>query len=175
MTSDDRPPRRSLSTALLLIPLLGSMCWVMAMPLLSPKREEMRIGKAPVVVDYMTAAGAEELGMPFYPEADLGESFAYMVTTKDGARVVSYAEATLVSSATTDEVIDYYGEELPGHPTPEVLDDGGVQRRVLAVGNDQEVRQVTVVEADDGCRIRLVRSTTPIPPPRPLKPHERAI
>jgi hypothetical protein len=175
MESHDRPPRRSLYAALLLVPILGSMCWVMAMPMLSPKREEMRVEKSPVVVDYATATDAEELGMPFYPDAAVEDSFAYTVATKEGSPVVSYAEAVLASSATAEDVAAYYSEELPGHPAPEILDDASVQRHVLAVGNDREVRQVIVAEAEGGCRIRLVRSTTPVPPPRPLKPHERAI
>jgi hypothetical protein len=150
----------------------------MAMPLLAPKREEMRLNRTPVTVEYLTDANAEQLEMPLYPEADVEDSFAYAVTTREGSRVVAYAEAALLSRDSIEKVIAYYREQLPGHPEPELIDDETGKRHVLAVANDEEVRQVTVAEHEGGARVRLVRSTRPaVPraPVRPSGPHQRAI
>jgi hypothetical protein len=165
-----RPWHTAFYTPLLLCLILGSVCWVMAMPLLSPQREEMLVDRAPVTVEYVVSAGAEELGMPFYPEADVDDSFAYTVTAKEGSRVVSYAAATLISADPPDKVAAYYQEHLPGNPKPELLDDDAGERRVLAVANDDEVRQVTIAEHDGGACVQLVRSTRPVAPPRPVRP-----
>lgn len=133
-----------------------------------PRREEMLLDGNPVVVDYRTAAGEDELGMPLYPAATPVNSFAYTVTTKEGKPVLEYAFAESTSRDAPAVVAEYYRAQLPGHPAPELLSGEQGERLVLAVGTAGEVRMVTITQAPGGSRIELVRATTPdIPEARP--------
>jgi len=111
--------------------------------------------------------------LPYYPGADIEDGFAYTVTTKDGKPVCCYALAALTTPDPPERVAAAYRRQLPGEPEPEVITDGDGERRVLAVGTSQKVRQVTITAAESGTRIELIRATKPAPPARPIRPRSR--
>ena len=150
--------------------LAGVLCWVVAAPPLAPRREEMILNDVPVVVEYATSASAEDLMLPFYPGARVEESFAYTVTTREGKPVSYYAAAALTSSDAPERIVAGYQARLPGRPEAEVVEDSSGKRHVLAVADDNEVREVTVTGDESGSRIQLIRATRPAVPAKPLRP-----
>lgn len=166
-------PRSRRSTVTLIVGLVLSLtaaCWIVFGAELSAKQETMIVGGAEVEVRYSPTATAEDLMLPFHPGAEVEESFSYTVVSTEGRPVVSYASAILRSSDALESVVEGYRAELPGNPEPAVLGEGEDRRHVLAVGNDEEVRRVTVYALEDGCRIALVRATKPVQPAKPLRP-----
>ena len=149
--------------------------WVVAASPPAPRQEEMALDGRPVIVDYSASASAEDLMLPFYPEAELVSSFSYTVKTKAGIPVTYYGSAVLHSADAPDEVVENYRAELPGSPEPEAIEDESGERHVLAVAGGNEVRKVTITGQDTGCRIELTRATRPMvprPAPRPRTPYE---
>jgi len=139
----------------------------------APKPEEMLVGSVAVDVVYRTSASADDLRLPFYPEAAVESSFSYSVTTKQGAPVTYYARAVLASPDPPDKVARFYSDHMPGKPAPEVLKDAQGQRTVLAVSSSREVRQVTLTPAGSGSRIELVCAVQPVRPAPPYRPSSR--
>ncbi len=170
MSRAHRPLHIRLAGPALIAGIAAAACWVMAMPLLSPQRETMTLGDIPVVVDYVISATPDQVGLPFYENASVEDSFAYTVTTQTGARVSSYAAAVLVCPDPPEEVAAYYSTSLPGRPEAELVEDASGKHYVLAVGNEAEVRKVTVAGHGDGSRIELVRAAGPIIPAKPVRP-----
>ncbi len=165
-----RRPNRAVFILAVIGLLLGFLYLAVAAPYLSSRKEEMRLGRVPVAVEYSDSASPDDLKMPFYPGAEVEESFAYDVSVTDGRPVVEYASATLVTSDPWEKVAEYYSAELPGSPVAEALDDNSGKRYVLALSEEGEVRTVTIRPAEAGSRIHLVRATKPTPPPRRIKP-----
>ena len=149
--------------------------WVVAASLPAPRQEEMALDGRPVIVEYSASASAEDLMLPFYPEAELVSSFAYSVKTKGGIPITYYGSAVLHSTDAPDKVAENYRAELPGSPEPEAIEDESGERYVLAVAGGNEVRKVTITGQDTDCRIELTRATRPVvprPAPRPRTPYE---
>jgi len=170
----ERGPRRQMFLALLAVALLlAAICYLLAAPPLAPQREETSLNDVPVVIEYATSASAQQLMLPYYPGAERKESFAYAVTTKDGDPVCYYGRAVLVTPDPPDKVAAAYRKQLPGGPEPEIVQGSSGERRVLAVGTDEEVRQVTITAAEAGSRIELIRATRPAPPAKPVRPRGR--
>lgn len=125
------------------------------------KREKLRYGQAEFYVEHRTTATADDLGMPFYPGAELREGFFYQLTDSEDKSINRYALARLVTAASVQKVEEYYSGQLRGHPKPEQVKDAKGERTVLAVGSDKEVRMVTIRAKEHGCEIELVRAATP--------------
>ena len=166
---------RRTRTAIILVLALAALCvgWLFAAPKLAPRTEEMAANEARVDVDYTPSASAEDIGIPFYPGAEVKDSFAYAVTTPGGKQVLYYASAILSSADSADKVASHYHDVLPGHPEAETLKGDAGERLVLAVSQGDEVKMITIIGADGGSRIELVRATKPTLPPKPLKPKGR--
>jgi hypothetical protein len=145
--------------------LLGALCWVVAASALAPRKEEMVVEGAPVVVEYATSVTADALKLPFHAGSTLEQGFAYTVRTEDGREVSYYASALLTTRDAPGEVAASYQAQLPGRPEPEVVEDEGGKRYVLAVGGEGEVRRVSITEYESGSRIQLTRATRPSVPP----------
>jgi len=152
---------------------VGALYFAVAAPYLSSRQEEMTLDGVPVLVTYSETASADDLMMPFYPEAALEGTFAYTVTTKDGKPVSQYASAVLATPDSWQKVTEYYAAELPGKPQPEAIEDKSGRRHVLAVAGNGETRMVTVRETETGSQIELLRTTKPAPPAKPIKPRRR--
>jgi hypothetical protein len=168
------PHPRTRTVVILAVGLAASgLGWLLAAPVLSPRREEMPVGSARVDVDYATSASADDLGMPLYPGAQVKDSFLYRVKTPDGKRVLYYASAVLSSADSPDKVASGYQQMLPGRPQAEVVEGDSGRRYVLALAQGDEVKMITITEAESGSRIELVRATRPSPPPKPLQPRGR--
>jgi len=163
--------RRTIAFSVML--LAAAICHLAAAPVLTPQQDETVLNGVPVVVEYATSVTAEDLMLPYYPGADIEDGFAYTVTTKDGKPVCCYALAALTTPDPPERVAAAYRRQLPGEPEPEVITDGDGERRVLAVGTSQKVRQVTITAAESGTRIELIRATKPAPPARPIRPRSR--
>jgi hypothetical protein len=125
------------------------------------RREKLRYGLAEFYVEHRTTATADDLGMPFYPNAEMREGFVYVLTDADDKSVNHYALARLTTPASVEKVAQYYSGQLRGHPKPEQLKDAKGERTVVAVGSAQEVRMVTLRRQAGGCEIELVRAATP--------------
>ena len=165
--------RHAVLIALALAVLLSALYFAVAAPYLSSRQEEMTLDGVPILVTYSETASADDLMMPFYPEAAVEGSFAYRVTTKDGKPVSQYASAVLATSDSWEKVTQYYAAELPGEPQPEAIEDKAGKRHVLAVAGNGETRMVTIRETEEGSRIELLRATESAPPAKPLKPRRR--
>ncbi len=164
------PVLRSRATLILSLALIAAAAFIVAAPLRKPIREQMLLDDRPVVVDYKTAATAKDLGLPFYGNAKVGDTFSYRVTTTDGKFVTSYASALLTTADPAERVSEYYSGKLPGSPKAELLTDEPGKRYVLAVASEKEVRRVTITPEPNGCRIELVRAFGKTIPQQPLKP-----
>jgi hypothetical protein len=125
------------------------------------KREKLRYGLAEFYVEHRATATADDLGMPFYPNAELREGFVYILTDAEDKSINHYALARLTTPASVEKVAEYYSGELRGHPKPERIKDAKGERTVLAVGSAQEVRMVTLRAQPEGCEIERVRAATP--------------
>lgn len=139
-------------------------------------KEELVYYDQVVIVERVSSCTAEDLGLPFYPQARPTKSFAYRITTRDGKPVVHYAMAELEANVPPARVAEYYRDQLPGHPVPEEINDREGRRLVLAVAAGEEVRMVSISAAGDGSRLRLVRATRPHLPearPKPILPEPR--
>jgi len=164
-------PRKRFVALAVLLALVGAVCLIVAAPQRKPMREQMALDDVPVTVDYKPVAKSNDLGLPFYGGAQVGDSFSYRVTSKEeGKPVTYYASAVLTSPDAAETVSRYYSNALPGKPKAELLDDKDGRRYVLAVGSDAEVRKVTIMPQAKGCRIELSRVFSPKMPPKPLKP-----
>jgi hypothetical protein len=161
---------RRRATLILSLALIAAAAFIVAAPLRKPMREQMLLDDRPVVVDYKTAATAKDLGLPFYGDAMVGDSFSYRVTTTEGKFVTSYASALLTTTDPAERVSQYYSDKLPGNPKAELLTDKPGRRYVLALASDKEVRRVTITPEPAGCRIELVRAFGKTIPQQPLKP-----
>jgi hypothetical protein len=170
MVTATRRPGWSLVIPATVILLLGFLYLAVAAPYLSSRQEEMMLDRVPVTVTYSDSASPDDLKMQFYPGAVVEKSFAYDVSAKDGQRAVEYASATLTTPDSWKKVAEYYAAELPGHPTAEAVEGESGERYVLAASSEEEVRAVTVIPTDEGCRIELVRATHPKIPAKPVKP-----
>ncbi|HUU55117.1 MAG TPA: hypothetical protein VMY87_09375 [Armatimonadota bacterium] len=173
MGPSNRPRARALLFAAALCLTVGALYWAVAAPYLSSRQEEMTLSGVSVLVTYSDTASADDLRMPFYPEAAVDESFAYTVTTKEGKPVSEYASARLTTSDSWQKVTEYYAAELPGKPRPEAIEDESGARHVLAVAGKGETRMVTVREIETGSQIELLRATEPASPAKPIKPRHR--
>jgi hypothetical protein len=144
--------------------LLVALWWLDAAPAAlerMDKREKLRYGLAEFYVEHRTTASADDLGMPFYPNAELREGFVYVLTDANDKSVNRYALARLTTPASVEKVAEYYSGRLRGRPKPERISDAKGERTVLAVGSAQEVRMVTLRAQPKGCEIELVRAATP--------------
>ncbi|MFB3883101.1 MAG: hypothetical protein ACE149_17675 [Armatimonadota bacterium] len=141
-----------------------------AAAVLSPRTEEMKAGGVSVKGSYTPAATADDLDLPFYPGAELADSFLYRVTAPGDRRVLLYASAILLTPDSPQKVAAHYHDTLPGHPEPETLQGEQAERIVLALSKGDEVRTVTITAADGGSRIELLRASTPAIPPKPFRP-----
>ena len=168
-----RSRRHAVLIALALLLLLSALYFAVAAPYLSSLQEEMTLDGVPVLVTYSESASADDLMMPFYPEAAVEGSFAYSVTNKNGKPVSQYASAVLATPDSWQKVTEYYAAELPGKPQPEAIEDKAGKRHVLAVAGKGETRMVTVRETATGSQIELLRAAESAPPARPLKPRRR--
>jgi len=153
--------------------LSGTLGWVVASSLRKSVREEMMLDDVPVMVDYKPSATEQDLSLPLYPGATLENSFSYRVTSKEGKPVTFYASASLTTAEAAERVVEYYEGKLPGKPRPELVQEGGKKRYVLAVASEAEVRVVTIMPSGEGCRIELVRASERTMPPKPLRPKSR--
>ncbi len=174
-----RPLGRSQPRTLLLfsaVALLAALgYWVLAAPPLSPTREQMFLHDRLVVVEYAASASAQDLMLPFYPEAEVESSFSYSVETTDGAPFTYYASAVLATADPPEEVAETYRAQLPGRPEPQIIEEGPDKRYVLAVAGGDEVRKVSVTAHEGVSHIELTRATRPVvpsPAPRPRRPGE---
>jgi hypothetical protein len=131
---------------------------------LSPKRENMSINWAPVVVEYEPSATAQDVMLPVLEGAKIISSFHYAIDTKEGKPVLRYASVTLTTRQSAEQAAAEYSAKLPGNPRPEVIQDESGKRLVLAVGNAEEVRMVTITAQESGARVELVRATEPAAP-----------
>jgi len=168
-----RSRRHAVLIALALAMLLSALYFAVAAPYLSSRQEEMTLDGVAVLVTYSETASADDLMMPFYPEAAVEGSFAYSVNTKDGKPVSQYASAVLATPDSWQKVTEYYAAEMPGKPQPEAIEDNTGKRHVLAVAGKGETRMVTVRETATGSQIELLRATESAPPAKPLKPRRR--
>jgi hypothetical protein len=134
-----------------------------------PTSERMWRGGKRVFVQYVCPASAEDLKLPFYPEARLERSFAYTVSDRQGRQIAYYATASLVSSDRPERAADRYCAQLPGLSEAELIEDASGKRYVLAAADGRETRQVTVRPHRSGCHIELIRTLRPVPviEPRP--------
>jgi len=166
---------RGTRTLIILVLALAALCagWLFAAPKLAPRTEEMAANEARVDVNYTPSASADDLGIPFYPGAEVKDSFVYAVTTPGGKQVLYYASAILSSADSPDKVASHYHDVLPGRPEAETLKGDAGERLVLAMSQGDEVKLVTITAADGGSRIELLRATKPTFPPKPLKPKGR--
>ncbi|UCC69563.1 MAG: hypothetical protein JSV79_06575 [Armatimonadota bacterium] len=173
MTARHRPPLRT-PLLFLTVGLLAALAyWVLAASPPSPSREEMTLDGRPVVVEYAPSASAEDLMLPFYPEAEVDSSFAYTVKTRDGIQIAYYASAVLATPDPPEKVADAYRTRLPGEPGPQTIEDPSGKRWVLAVAGGDEVRMVSISVREAGSRIELTRAARPVvpsPAPRPRAP-----
>jgi hypothetical protein len=165
-----RFPRMSTIAILAVAIALMSLSLLTAAKKLAPRTEQMAANEARVDVDYTPSASAEDLGIPFYPGAEVKDSFVYTVRTPDSKQVLYYASAVLSSADPPGKVASHYHDALPGRPQAETLKGDAAERLVLAVSQGDEVKMVTITAADGGSRIELVRATKPAVPPRPLRP-----
>lgn len=127
-----------------------------------PASERMWRGAKRVFVQYVRSASAEDLKLPFYPEASLERSFAYTVTDRQGRQVAYYAVATLVSSDRPERVAERYCAQLRGLSEAEVIGDASGTRHVLAAADGRETRQITVRSHPSGSHIELIRAVRPV-------------
>jgi len=155
--------------------LLAALCCVGAAQELESKREGLLIQEVPVVVDYATAASAEDLKLPFYSGAEVVNSFSYTVTTRENELVVSYSSALLTSSDAPERVAQAYTELLPGAPPAERVEGEAGARYVIALSVDGEVRVVAITAHESGSRIQLIRASEPKPPPAMSEPRQPRI
>jgi len=139
----------------LLLALLPVLCSASS---LSAKRENMTINWAPVVVEYEPSATAQDVMLPLPEGAKLVGGLRYTVTAEDGRVVLSYASVTLTTRRSPEQAAGEYTAKLPGNPRPEVVEGKSGKRLVLAVGNEEEVRTVTITAQDGGARVELVRA-----------------
>lgn len=163
--------RRSTLLSLLAAGVLAALAYsVLAAASSSATREEMDLNGRPVIVQYSASASQQELMLPFYPEAKIGSSFYYTVSTAAGAQVTHYASAILTAGDAPEKVAAFYRKELPGNPQAQEIEDGGGKRLVLAVADDEEVREVSISARESGSRIELTRAARPVVPSHPLRP-----
>ena len=168
-----RSRRHAVLIALAPAVLLSALYFAVAAPYLSSRQEEMTLDGVPILVTYSETASAEDLMMPFYPEAAVAGSFAYTITTKDGKPVSQYASAVLATPDPWQKVTEYYAAEMPEKPQPEAIEDKTGKCHVLAVAGNGETRMVTVRETEKGSQIELLRAVESAPPAKPLKPRRR--
>jgi len=155
--------------------LVALAYWVLAASPLSPGREGMYLDGRRVLVDYAASASAEDLMLPFHPEAEVESGFSYAVKTTDGIQITYYASAVLATTDAPEKVAESYRAQLPGNPEPEVIEDASGKRYVLAVAGADEVRKVSISAREEGSRIELTRAARPAvpkPAPRPRRPGE---
>jgi hypothetical protein len=175
MTPASSYRRRTVLLLLTFAVLALAVYWVLAGSPPEPQRDHTTLQGVPVTVEYSRSASPDDLMLPFHPGAEVERSFSYLVKADDGMAVTRYAFAALNTPDAPDEVADAYRAQLPGNPEPELLEDQRGKRLVLAVGDDDEVRKVTITAREEGSHIELVRTTRPIMPrraPTPRLPHE---
>ncbi len=178
MSPANRWPRRALLPVLILGVLAGAVYLVLAAAPPSPSRENMWLDERRVTVEYTPSAQADDLKLPFYPEASVESSLCYSVKTTDGVPVTFYGYAALHASDDAEKVAEFYSAQLPGNPEPEAIEDGSGRRYVLAIADDNEVRRAIIVQQDEGSRIELTRATRPViptPAPRPRTRRETPV
>lgn len=172
MRTSDASRKRLVFLAVALAFVAGG-CLITAAPQRKPAREQMTLDDTPVMVDYKPSATAADLGLPFYPGAQVQTSFSYTLTSKDGKPVTYYASAVFTTTDSAEVVGGHYSAKLPGKPRPAEITDEAGKRYVLAVGSKSEVRKVTITPQAKGCRIELVRASGVVRPVKPLRPRSR--
>jgi hypothetical protein len=124
---------------------------------LSAKRENMSINWAPVVVAYEPSATAQDVMLPLPEGAETVRGFRYTIDTKEGEPVLRYASVVVTTRESAERIAAEYTSKLPGKPRAELVEDKAGKRLVLAVGDEEEVRTVTIFENGRGARVELVR------------------
>lgn len=149
--------RRSALWLVLPCALVSALAFA-ATPSGKPERETLKWGETELLVERSASVTAKDLGLEFYPGAELREGYTYRITTKEGKELSYLASAALTTGQAAEKVAQHYSQRLPGNPKPERVKDKAGNRLVLAVASKQEVRVVTLLPKAWGTRIVLLRA-----------------